>query len=126
MSQLEKILHVDDDTDIQFIVKMSLETVGGFTVEQCSSGHEALACAAGFQPDLVLLDLMMPVMDGEETFQELRKLDGLQDTPVIFVTAKAHDASVKDLISKGALDVVTKPFDPMTLPDIIREAWEKA
>ena len=123
MTELQRILHVDDDLDIQYIVKISLETIGGFTIEQCSSGKDALERAPTFQPQLVLLDLMMPEMDGEETYQELRKLDGFSEIPVIFVTAKAHDQFVKELKAKGARDVITKPFDPMKLPDQIRAIW---
>ncbi|MDP6526672.1 MAG: response regulator [Kiritimatiellia bacterium] len=125
MMALNKILHVEDEPDIQEVAKLALESVGGFTVEACSSGQEALDKVADFAPDIILLDVMMPDMDGPATLQELRKIQELADTPIIFMTAKAQTHEIEKFKELGAIDVITKPFDPMTLADQIRDIWEK-
>ena len=124
MTELPKILHVEDDLDIQAIALLSLETLGGFMIVQASSGQEALEKAPAFSPDLLLLDVMMPTMDGPELLQELRKLPQFTQTPVIFMTAKAQPEEVQQFVELGAIDVITKPFDPMTLADQIRAIWQ--
>jgi len=126
MIALERILYVEDDTDIQVVASMALETVGGFSVKVCSSGPEALAQAASFAPQLILLDVMMPGMDGPATLLGLRKLPGLERTPVAFMTAKVQSHEIEHYKSLGAVDVIPKPFDPMTLADRVREIWRKA
>jgi len=123
MTSLQRILHVDDEPDIQEVAKMTLELVGGFIVESCGSGQEALDKAPGFAPDLILLDVMMPGMDGPTTFAELRKLPELANTPVIFMTAKVQAHEIGQYLELGALGVITKPFDPMTLGDQIKDLW---
>lgn len=123
MTELNKVLHVDDDDDIRVITRMALEAVGGFTVQQHSNGPDALENAADFAPDLFLLDVMMPGMGGVETCEKLRELPGLADVPVIYVTAKAQDHETRALLDAGAIAVITKPFDPMTLCDQLRAAW---
>ncbi len=120
---LTKILCVEDEPDIQAITKLALETIGGFTIETCSSGREALLKAPEFGPDLILLDVMMPGMDGPETLQALRALPGFETTPVIFMTAKAMASEIQKYKELGALDVIPKPFDPMTLSDQIKAIW---
>jgi len=122
-AQLQKILHVEDEPDIQEVTRLALEAVGGFTVKTCSSGEEALAAAAEFVPDLFLLDVMMPGMDGPSTFLALRKLPGLEKTPAIFMTAKVMESEVERFKELGALGVIAKPFDPMSLSDRIRAIW---
>lgn len=117
-----KILHVEDDLDIQEIAKLSLETIGGFEVHQCASGKQALAEVLDFAPDLFLLDLMMPEMSGDAVLMALRELPGLQDTPAIFMTARAQNAEIAELISLGAIEVIIKPFDPIKLPEQINSA----
>ncbi len=121
---LSKILHVEDEADIQEIAKLALETVGGFVVEPCSSGQEAVEKAQAFAPDLILLDVMMPGMDGPASLAALRRLSGLETTPVIFMTAKVMESEVERFKGLGALDVIPKPFDPMTLADEIKRIWE--
>ena len=123
MSELKKILYVEDETDIQAVAKIALENVGGFTLEVCSSGAEALEKAPGFAPDLFLLDVMMPGMDGPATFQALRKLPGLENTPAIFMTAKVQPSEVESYKAMGAMEVIAKPFDPMTLSEQIKAVW---
>ena len=100
-------------------------TVGGFDVLQCESGQQALDRAEAFAPDLILLDVMMPGMDGEETLRSLRKLATTKDTPAIFMTAKANSSTRDDLIACGAFDVIVKPFDPMTLATDIATRWQR-
>ncbi len=125
MQELSKILHVEDDLDIQAIAQIALETIGGFEVLQCSSGQEALKAAPDFKPDLFLLDVMMPGMTGPETLAALRELPGMADVPAIFMTAKAQRDEVAEFLALGAIEVVVKPFEPMELAGEIRAAWER-
>lgn len=120
---LTKILYIEDDPDIQEVAKMALEMIGGYTLEVCGSGEEALGVAEAFAPDLILLDVMMPGMDGPETLAGLRKLPGLAETPAVFMTAKVMPADLERYKAQGASDVIAKPFDPMTLPTRIEEVW---
>lgn len=122
---LDRILYVEDDLDIQTIAVMVLESISGFIVEACSSGSEALAKAVAFNPDLIVLDVMMPGMDGPETFAALRQLPELQNTPVVFMTAKVQPQEVQGYLNLGAVDVIAKPFDPMMLAEQLREIWRK-
>ena len=124
MAELKKILHVDDDEDIRVITKMALEVVGDLEVVQCASGSEALSEAQSVAPDLFLLDVMMPEMSGEETYSKLKALEGMGDVPVIFMTAKAYSEDTQSLRDAGAIGVIVKPFDPMTLCQDIRSAFE--
>jgi len=124
LSELRRILYVEDDPDIQTVAKMALEMVGGFTVGICSSGEEALREAKGFQPDLILLDVMMPGMDGPTTFKALGEITELADIPVVFLSAKVLPSDIAHYASLGARDVLAKPFDPMELADQVRAIWE--
>ena len=123
-ASLEKILYVEDEPDIQTVAQLALETVGGFEVKICSSGEEAVQAAAAYDPDLILLDVMMPGMDGPTTLGELRKLPGFDAKPIVFMTAKVQPQEVAHFKELGALDVIAKPFDPMTLADQVRSVWE--
>ncbi len=122
---LQKILYVEDDPDIQEIARLALEEVGGFTVYICTYGREALGVVTQFKPDLIILDVMMPDMDGVSTFKALRKLETTSSAPVIFLTAKVQPKEVAEYRKLGALDVIFKPFDPLTLADVIKKIWEK-
>ncbi|MCW8915955.1 MAG: response regulator [Magnetovibrio sp.] len=122
-SELSKILYVEDDPDIQVVAQMALETVGGYTLCVCSSGQEALDQAEAFAPDMILLDVMMPEMDGPTTLGNLRKMDSLSVTPAIFMTAKVMPSDVERYKELGAVDVIAKPFDPMSLATRIQEIW---
>jgi CheY-like chemotaxis protein len=122
---LRRILCVEDDRDIRTIVTLALETVGGYAVRCCSSGSEALEVGPGFAPDLILLDVMMPGMDGPETLLELRKDPSMSPVPVVFMTARAERGDELRYLSLGAIDTITKPFDPLTLPDSVREIWRR-
>ena len=123
MVALKRILMVDDDADIRTIAQLSLTAVGGFAVELCGSGPEALQKAELFAPDLILLDVMMPGMDGPTTLNGLRKIPSLAQTPVVFMTAKVQPQEIAQLMACGALDVLAKPFDPMVLPDALLRIW---
>lgn len=116
-----RILFVDDDAGIRSVAKLSLERVGGHTVELCSSGHEAVKTAPAFAPDLIILDVTMPHMDGIDTLGELQKIPQCIAVPFIFLTANTQPHEIKQYKRLGALDVIAKPFDPMTLPGTISE-----
>ena len=123
--ELRRILYVEDEEDIRMVGEMSLADVGGFEVRACASGPEALAAAAAFAPDLLLLDVMMPGMDVPSVLRALRALPEPITAPAIFMTAKIMAAEIGELKAAGALEVVTKPFDPMTLPDELRAIWSR-
>ncbi len=123
-AQSLRILVAEDDLDIQTIVRISLEKVGGYTLEICDSGEALLEAYADFAPDLVILDVMMPDMGGPQTLQRLRQRDEGRDIPVLFMTAKSRLAEVEQLRALGAIGVIHKPFDPITLPKEIRRLWE--
>lgn len=125
MSELSKILYVEDEPDIQAVTKLALEEIGGFTLEVCGNGDEALAKAVEFAPDLLLLDVMMPGMDGPTTLKALREIPELSATPAIFMTAKVQPHEVEEYKALGAIDVIAKPFDPMTLSDNLRNIWNR-
>ncbi len=120
---LRRLLYIEDDPSIQAIVKLTLEEIGHFTVHSCSSGSEAISNGTEFIPDLILLDVMMPGMDGPTTLKALRQLPELATTPVIFMTAENNPDEIGNLKAQGAIAVITKPFDPLTLCDEIQNAW---
>ncbi|MDM5177967.1 response regulator [Massilia sp. DJPM01] len=126
MTALSLVLYVEDDPDIQTVAQMALDMVGGLTLRTCGSGREALLAAAECKPDLLLLDVMMPGMDGPMTLSELRKLPNTASTPVIFMTAKVQASEVAYYRSLGALGVIAKPFDPMQLALQVRQLWDEA
>ena len=122
---LQKILYVDDEEDIRMIVSLALEDVCGYTIRLCASGQQAMTEAVDFAPDLILLDVMMPGMDGPTTLNKLREQERLAQIPVIFMTAKAQTHEIERFKSLGVVDVITKPFDPMTLGGEVQAIWEK-
>lgn len=123
--QLMHILYVEDEPDIQAVACLALEALGGFNVEVCSSGDEALQRAPELNPQLILLDVMMPGMDGPATLKALRQLPEFVATPVIFMTAKVQANEIAVYKALGAADVIPKPFDPMTLAAQVLEIWER-
>jgi two-component system OmpR family response regulator len=114
-----KILIVDDDDNIRFVAGMSLEL--DWEVVEANCGQRALEQAEKEKPNVVLLDIMMPGMDGLETLSRLRTMRGLQDTPVIFMTAKVQTHEIGDYLKCGAAGLIAKPFDPMTLSEQISQ-----
>jgi CheY-like chemotaxis protein len=118
---IRKVLLVDDEEDIRTIGQLSLNRVGGWQTVLASSGTEAISKAAAEQPDLILLDVMMPGMDGPTTLGQLRAQASTAKTPVIFMTAKVQKQEVARYLELGAVGVIGKPFDPMTLPAEIKK-----
>ncbi len=123
--QLQRILFVDDDADIRRVGELALQRVGGFDVEICACGEEALRRAPEFEPDLLLLDVMMPEMDGVTLYDNLSKDPHIGDVPVIFITAKAQKPEIARYLVLGAMGVIKKPFDPMGLAEEIRIIWSR-
>jgi CheY-like chemotaxis protein len=115
-----RLLHVDDEPDIREVVEISLGLDSVFTTRNCGSGEEALTFAADWLPDVILLDVMMPMMDGPATLARLRDNPKTADIPVIFMTARAQTRELDRFRSLGAVGVIAKPFDPMTLATSIR------
>lgn len=126
MRTLHRILYVEDDQDIQAVAKIALEMVGGFTLKICSSGQEAVDSIAAFSPDLVLLDVIMPGMDGPATLRRLREMPAAANIPMIFMTAKVQSEDVAEYLAMGAQGVIAKPFDPMRLANEVHTVWEQA
>lgn len=120
-----RLLHVEDDADIREIAKLSLDLSGEFDVMQCASGHEALAQVVHFRPDVILLDMMMPGMSGKEALARMRQLPGLGHIPAVFMTARAQPSELDELRAMGAVDVISKPFDPMALGGRIKAAMQE-
>ncbi len=115
-----RILHVDDESDIREVVEISLGLDPEFTTRSCSSGEEALTVAAEWLPDIILMDVMMPVMDGPTTLARLRENPATERIPVIFMTARAQTRELDRFRALGAIGVVPKPFDPMILAATVR------
>lgn len=120
---LTRILYVEDEPDIRAIAKLALEVVGGFAVELCGSGQEALEKADAFEPDLILLDVMMPGMDGPTTMEALRNHAPTARLPIAFMTAKVQASEVQRYTDLGAIGVIAKPFDPMQLAETVKRLW---
>ena len=118
---VNRILYVEDDPDIRAVAELALVDVGGFETCLCESGQQALAQIDDFEPDLVLLDVMMPGMDGPQTLQALQERPGGLAVPAVFMTARLQPSEVEEYRAMGAIGVIPKPFDPMTLGDQIRE-----
>ena len=121
--QLDHIVCIDDEADILEIAQISLEDVGGYRVTCLSSGTQALREAAGLKPDVILIDVMMPGMDGPTTLQGLRTQTELDATPVIFMTARVQRSEVDAYLALGANGVIHKPFDPMQLAAQVKGIW---
>lgn len=119
-----KILFVEDEADIRAVVEFALEDEG-FNLIQCCNGQEALDKAPNVNPDLLLLDVMMPGIDGPTTLARLREIPEYEHIPVIFMTAKVQPQEVQQLIELGALGVIPKPFDPLTLADEIHSILKR-
>ncbi len=120
---LHRILLVDDQRDIRSIVGLALGKIGRFELRVCASGEEALASTADFTPDLLLLDLSMPVMDGVATLKALRERS--VDAPAVFFTARMKPGDVERYRELNVLGVIPKPFDPLKLGGQLREMWQE-
>jgi two-component system, OmpR family, response regulator len=120
---LNRICYVEDDEDIQRIVRMTLERVGKMTVAVVSDPTRAIETITEFRPDLVMLDWMMPVMDGPTLFKQMKLRPETAALPVVFITAKAAQRDLDDLKALGAAGTISKPFSPKELPDQLRAIW---
>lgn len=125
-AELKRILVVEDEPDIRNVARLALGDVGGFEVDLCESGAQALERVRERRPDLVLLDVMMPELDGPATLARLREDPATASVPVVFMTAKVQPREVSGYLEAGAIGVISKPFDPMTLHESVRDLWEKA
>ena len=125
MTDTLKILYVDDEDDIREIAIMALELDPEIAVKVCQSGTDALTVAPEWLPDLILLDVMMPGMDGPETLERLRLDQQTASIPVVFATARTQPEDLKRFMSLGAAGVISKPFDPMTLAEQARDLLAK-
>ena len=120
---LNRICYVEDDEDIQRIVRVSLERVGKMTVAVVGDPTQAIAAITEFRPDLVMLDWMMPVMDGPTLFRQMKLRPETRGLPVVFITAKAAQRDLDELKALGAAGTISKPFSPKDLPDQLRAIW---
>jgi len=123
-ASLRRILVVEDDPDTQIIVSFALKR-GGFAIEVCGTGAEALEKARAFRPDLVLLDVMLPFMDGPSILRRMRADEALAAIPVVFMTARALPEEIAAYRAMDPLDVIVKPFDPMTLAETLSALWTR-
>lgn len=120
---LQKVLYVEDDEDIQRIVRMSLERVGKMSIEVVGNSTLAIEAMKAYKPDLVMLDWMMPEMDGPTLFRKMKEDPEVADLPVVFITAKASSRELEQLITMGAKGTISKPFSPKDLPEQLRALW---
>lgn len=120
-----RVLVVDDDADIRRLAALSLEKVGGHEVRTTASGEEAVMTAAAWQPDVVILDLRMPGMDGPTILERLRQTEVTRNIPVVFMTASVHRSALVALTELSIAGVLEKPFDPMSFSAELAEllAW---
>lgn len=122
---LNRILYVEDDADIREIVRVSLEMVGDYDVAACESCGDALDVVDEFNPDLLLLDVMMPELDGPATLRKLRQRESAANAPAVFITAKVQAGDMAHYERLGVVDVIVKPFDPMVLSERIGQIWQR-
>lgn len=123
---LQRILLADDEPDILEISRIALETVGGFEVSVCSSGRALLERLTDFEPDLIIVDVLMPDMTGPDVLQEVRRRPELNKVPVVYLTGVIQEEELEELRETGVAEVILKPFDPMTLADRINQIWKSA
>ncbi|MDD3594409.1 MAG: response regulator [Candidatus Gastranaerophilales bacterium] len=125
MKELKKILYAEDEIDIQVIVDAIVKSMSSYEIMFCNNGQEVLDIVEEYNPDLILLDIMMPEVDGLTAFQELQKSEKTKNIPVVFITAKAQVHEVQSFLKTGVIGIITKPFDPMQLCSNINAIWEK-
>jgi CheY-like chemotaxis protein len=122
---LTRICYVEDDEDIKRIVRISLERIGKMTVEVVGDPTVAIDAMLAFRPDLVMLDWMMPVLDGPALFRQMKQRPETSNLPVVFITAKAAQRDLDELLAMGAVGTISKPFSPKDLPEQLRAIWSK-
>ncbi|CAM4491789.1 MAG: Transcriptional regulatory protein WalR [Legionella sp.] len=124
--ELQKILYAEDDKDIRTIVMTILQRKTNYQIECCDTGLKALEIAQWFVPDLIILDVNMPDMDGITTFQALKTIELLKKVPVIFMTAKVQNHEIDNYYDLGVNYVIVKPFSPKELVELIQQTWNKS
>ena len=122
---LNRVCYVEDDEDIQRIVRLSLEKIGKMTVEVVGDPMVAIERIIAFKPDMVMLDWMMPGMDGPALYRKMLETPEVKSLPVVFITAKASERELNELRTMGALGTISKPFSPKDLPGQLRALWDK-
>lgn len=120
---LQSVLYVDDEPDIREVVELSLALAADLRVESCGSGEEALKVMPVVRPDMVLLDVMMPGLDGPGTLARMRADPALAGIPVVFLTAKALPAEIQRFLALGAVAIIPKPFDALKLAEQVQTIW---
>lgn len=122
---LKRILYVEDDPSIAEVVSMTLTDFGDYELLHCDRGQKALDAVSSYGPDLILMDVMMPLMDGPTTLQHLQQMELVKHIPVVFMTAKAQKHEQEEYLRLGAKGVLLKPFDPLTLSEQLEELWQR-
>lgn len=122
---LSKLIIADDDDDILTIMRFALEDMNDVTIKYCHSGQETIKEALLLQPDMIILDVMMPHMDGITTFEMIRKIPSLEHIPCVFLTARVHGHEIERYRKLGAAEVIIKPFDALALPKTILDIWNR-
>lgn len=122
---LQNIMHVEDDESIRAVAEIALVDVAGYKLLSCESGRAAIAQAEAFAPQLILLDVMMPHLDGLQTLAALRRLPTILATPVVFMTARIQQSEKQQYLDAGALAVIEKPFDPMLLGEQLQQLYDE-
>ncbi|RUR09377.1 response regulator [Legionella sp. km772] len=125
MNELNKIAYVEDDADLRFLVQLTLEEKGGFTLKTFANGQDFLAEVDAFQPQLILLDVSMPKVDGVSLFLELKKNSLLEGVPVIFFTAQLSQSDLTFYNALGVNKVIAKPYNPINLIQLLSAFWKK-
>lgn len=122
---LTKLILADDDEDTLIIAKYCLEDLKDVTVKYVTSGEATVEEALKFNPDLMLIDVMMPKMDGIATLKAVRLLPSISHIPIVFFTAKVQKQELSKFVEMGAFDIITKPFDPLTFANRVLNIWDK-
>lgn len=121
---LGRVMHVEDDESIRVVVEIALVDIAGLELLSCDSGQSALEQVDAYAPQLILLDVMMPQMDGLQTLAALQQKPALAKTPVVFMTAKIQQAEKQRYLDAGAISVIEKPFEPMELGDTLSQLYQ--
>lgn len=122
---LKKIVVVDDEEDILDIIRFALEDMSGVEVRAFNSGQELIQESLAFKPDLILLDVMMPEMSGQTILKAIRLFPPIAKTPIIFITARIQKEEIQEYLQLGAIGVIQKPFNPLTLAHDIQRHWDR-
>ena len=124
MSELKKVLYIEDEPDIRAVAEIALQQIAGLVLKCCASGPEGLESISDFDPQLILLDVMMPGMDGPTVLAHIRENTDYQQIPVEFITAKVQVAEVVDFMKVDAFAVISKAFSPMEIAGQLRDIWK--